>query len=80
MRSKKSPPTRTALALTASAMLSIGCAHQAAIPDPTVPHRVAKEAEIVIWVRLPDGKFVKAPARLLPGWWIAGPPVVEPMP
>jgi hypothetical protein len=71
------------LVLTGSLLLSsASCAHssRAALPDPTIPHRVAEEAEVVVWVRLADGSLVKAPVRLLPGWWIAGPPVVEPMP
>jgi hypothetical protein len=71
-------------ALSASLLLStVSCAHSrpaAALPDPTIPHRVAEEAEVVVWVRLANGSLVKAPVRLLPGWWIAGPPVVEPMP
>jgi hypothetical protein len=64
--------------LVASTMLSVGCAAQPVIPDPTVPHRVAKEVEVVVWVRLPDGSLQKQTVRVLPGWWIAGPPVVDP--
>ncbi len=74
---------KIALALFASALLSSAssCVHsRPAIPSPTVPHRVAEEAELVVWVRLPDGTFAKQKVRILPGWWIAGPPVVEPMP
>lgn len=62
----------------ASATLWLGCVpSKAAIPDPSFPHRVAEEAEVVIWVRLPSGEFTKAKARVLPGWWVAGPPAVE---
>ena len=50
------------------------------IPDPRVPHRVAEESEVTIWARRPDGKFEKERIRLLEGWWIAGPPVVDPLP
>ena len=68
---------RLALALNAFALLC--CVPKVtAIPDPTVPHQVAAEAVVEIWVRLPDGKWAKVPYRLLEGWWIAGPPVVEP--
>lgn len=69
---------RLALALLASALLSSGCAHRTVIPDPTVPHQVAREAEVEIWVQAADGKKVRQKVRLLEGWWIAGPPVVEP--
>ncbi len=61
-----------------SAMLSLGCApNKAAIPDPSYPHRLAEEADVVIWVHLPSGEFTKVKVRVLPGWWIAGPPAVE---
>jgi len=67
------------LVVIASVMLSpaSGCFRRAAIPDPTIPHRVAKEAEVEVWVRLPDGRLTRVKVRLLKGWWIAGPPVVE---
>ncbi len=69
---------KTALGLLASALLSTACVpHRTVIPDPTIPHRVAKEGELTIWARQPDGQLVKQEVRVLPGWWIAGPPVVE---
>lgn len=70
---------KTVYALAASAILLIACGHsKLAIPDPTVPHKVAKETQVIVWCRLPDGQMVKCPVRILPGWWIAGPPVIEP--
>jgi hypothetical protein len=61
-----------------SVLLSIGCVPtKAAIPDPSFPHRLAEEVEVVIWVRLLGGEFTKTKVRLLPGWWVAGPPAVE---
>jgi hypothetical protein len=66
------------LVLIGSALLSSGCAHRQVIPDPTVPHQVAEECEIKIWAEKADGTKVKTKVRLLKGWWIAGPPVVEP--
>jgi hypothetical protein len=69
---------RLVLALSASALLFSGCVKRTVIPDPTVPHQVAKETGVQIWVRAPGGKWVKQEVRLLEGWWIAGPPVVEP--
>jgi hypothetical protein len=72
---------RTALALCASAALSLtSCAGKGVIPDPTIPHRLAKEADVVLWMRQPDGTMKQVPARALAGWWLAGPPVVEPLP
>ncbi len=69
---------KIAIALLGSALLSsASCAHQATLPDPTVPHRVARETEVEVWVRRPDGTLTRETVRLLPGWWIAGPPVVE---
>lgn len=68
----------------ASAMLCAACApRQAMIPNPGIPHRLADEATVVIWVcveKKDDGKcasYEKVKARILPGWWVAGPPAVE---
>ena len=67
---------RIGFTLLASALLC--CAPKVtAIPDPTVPHQVAKEAAVEVWVRLPDGRLASQPVRLLKGWWIASPPLVE---
>lgn len=75
---------RMLIALAASMMLwsgSVGCSPRVmVIPDPAVPHQVAEETEVKIWARKPDGKMAKVPVRLLEGWWIAGPLVVEPIP
>lgn len=88
----RSQATRLALVLCAFALPSIGCVpRRAVIPDPTVPHQVAEETEVVIWTEIPASPSpanptaavsrtvkVKTKIRLLEGWWIAGPPVVEP--
>lgn len=67
---------RTACTLLASAMLC--CAPKVtAIPDPNVPHQFASETEGDIWVRLPDGRMAKQRVRVLEGWWLASPPLVE---
>jgi hypothetical protein len=42
-----------------------------------VPHQVSRETQVTVWVRAPDGSMVQQQVRLLKGWWIAGPPVVE---
>jgi hypothetical protein len=71
----------TSIVLLASAMLFTGaCAHSQVIPDPTIPHQVSREAEVRVWARQPDGKMVEQKIRLLKGWWVAGPPVVEASP
>lgn len=64
-------------ALFVSGLLCSGCVKRTVIPDPTVPHQVAREAEVEIWTDAADGKKVRQKVRLLEGWWIAGPPVVE---
>ena len=64
---------RTALALIAFGMLS--CA-KVVIPDPSIPHRVAEEAKVWVWVRTPEG-LSKQCIELQPGWWVASPEVVE---
>jgi hypothetical protein len=65
--------------LVASAMLSSGCgASRLAIPDPNIPHQVAAETPVTIWVRLANGSMTKVEVRLLEGWWVASPQVVDP--
>lgn len=75
----RSPATRLTLALCASVLLWSGCAHNVVIPDPTVPHQVAKTTKVKVWVEKGDGKKVMQEIQLPEGWWIAGPPVVDPM-
>jgi hypothetical protein len=50
------------------------------VPDPTVPHQVAEAAQVSIWARTPDGKLAKQQIQLPAGWWVAGPPVTDPLP
>ena len=72
---------RLVFVLIGSGLLYSSCVpHAAVIPDPTVPHQVAEEAVVKVWVDTTQGVKVKQEVRLLPGWWIAGPPVVEPLP
>ncbi len=73
---------RTMIALGASMMLwsaSAGCSPRVqVIPDPTIPHQVAKETEVEVWARRADGTMAPQKVRLLKGWWIAGPEIVDP--
>lgn len=76
---------RTLFALLVAGLLfsSAGCASTlskagAILPDNTIPHRVAEEAVILVWARNDKGELVKTKIRVLPGWWVAGPRVVEP--
>jgi hypothetical protein len=72
---------RTWLALVASLPLFVGCATKTIVlPNPSIPHRVAKETTATIWVRLPSGQLAKAKVRVMPGWWLASPEVVESYP
>jgi hypothetical protein len=64
--------------LTLLVFMTLCCAPKVmVIPDPNVPHQVAKETTVEVWMRLPDGRLASQEVRLLKGWWIAGPPVVE---
>jgi hypothetical protein len=38
---------------------------------------VAKETTVEIQVRTVDGGFITERVRVLPGWWIASPQVLE---
>lgn len=70
---------RIMIGLSVSVMLS-GCTlfpTPRAIPNPKVPHRVAEETTVQIYIRLPDGSFQVDSVRLLKGWWVASPEVVE---
>jgi hypothetical protein len=71
-----SQATRTAAALLVSAMLLSGCLSPRAIPSHSVPLQVAEETTVRVWVRTEQG-LVKTRVRLLEGWWIASPYVVE---
>lgn len=68
---------RIVLVLIAFAPLFTGCVKRAVLPDPSIPHRVAKETQVEVWCRLPDGKWAPCTVRLLEGWWLASPQVVE---
>lgn len=62
----------------ASVMLSSGCVTtRAVLPDPAIPHEVAKEVEIEVWCGTPDRHLKKCTVRLLDGWWVASPQVVQ---
>jgi uncharacterized lipoprotein YajG len=73
--SKKLSTMMIVAVLLASAMLSGCITPQASIPNPTIPHRVAEEAEVVIWVRRKDVLTAER-VRVLPGWWLSGPGVL----
>ena len=74
---------KTALALIASVMLLPGCLflpQERALPNPAIPHRIAETCTLPIWVRRPDHSLVKETVRVDPGWFVASPQVVEPIP
>lgn len=65
-----------AIALALFAALSIGCGGRRAIPDQSIPHRLAKPATLTLWVRRADGRMVEERVAVPAGWWVAGPLVV----
>lgn len=70
---------RTLLAGIVFVTLSAGCATTPKVlPDPSIPHRVAKDGKVTIYVRQPDGRLKKEEVKLQEGWWIASPQIVEP--
>jgi hypothetical protein len=52
------------------------------IPDPTVPHQLSREVgEAWIWVRIgATDKWSEQKVTIPKGFWIAGPPVIQPLP
>jgi len=69
---------RIVLVLVVSAMLSFGCAaRRTVIPNPMIPHRVAADSDVTIWVRHPDGTLSKQKVLIVPGWWLASPYLIE---
>lgn len=78
-RHKSYLPTPTMLlALLAFVMLCAGCPHRIVLPDNGQLHRIAKEAEVVVWCRGPgETEWTKCSVRAARGWWLAPPSVVE---
>ena len=68
----------TRLVLIGSALLFACSPKIVVLPDPSVPHQVAEDAEVVILVRQPDGKMAPQKVAVAKGWWIASPAIIEP--
>lgn len=63
--------------LIACAMLCTGCVKRdVVVPDRTIPHRIAEEAEVRIIVRKGDQTVVET-ARFPAGAWIAWPDLLD---
>jgi hypothetical protein len=60
-----------------AALLSLVRSHGRVIPDQSIPHRVAEEARVQIWVRVAGGGFSREPVRLYEGWLVAAPILIE---
>lgn len=43
------------------------------IPDQTIAHQLATPAQVNIWVRRADGKYVQQLVTIPDGWWVASP-------
>lgn len=69
-----------AFAIVSAMLLSVCVTSKPVILDPRYPHRVAKESEITIWARHPDGTYSQVKARLMPGDWCAPAATVEESP
>lgn len=41
------------------------------LPDPTVAHRLAADADVLVWARQPDGSLVKTKVRFQAGDYCA---------
>lgn len=52
---------KIALAVLACVTLS-SCSRAGPLPDRSVPHRLAEDTTVFLWVRGQDGKFVKTKA------------------
>ena len=62
---------RTVVALSASVMLCVGCVPpRLVIPEPSIPHQLAKPAKVKILVGTPDGKYETQTAEIPAGWWV----------
>src|SRR6056297_748494 len=67
-----------ALVLIVFAMLLSGCGRATqtlAIPDQSIPHRIAAPTKVQIFVRTNNG-MAKQTVQVLEGWWIASPTVM----
>src|SRR6056297_3553964 len=67
-----------ALVLLVFALLLSGCGRATqtlAIPDQSIPHRIAAPTKVQIFVRTNNG-MVKQTIQVLEGWWIASPTVM----
>src|SRR6056297_1173280 len=75
---KSNQPMRTALVLIVFVLLLSGCGRATqtlAIPDQSIPHRIAAPTTVQIFVRTNNG-MAKQTVQVLEGWWIASPTVM----
>jgi hypothetical protein len=78
MLSKRNPLRMIWPGLSVFVMLCAGCAMvPRTIPDDRIPHQVAREASVRVWVKSPKG-FTQEWVVLREGWWIASDRVVNP--
>lgn len=68
---------KIASALIVCATLFAGCQEVRALPDPSIPHRLSRPAEVWVWVRRADGSFVEQAARADAGWYLASPQILD---
>ena len=64
--------TKIYAALTASALLSLGCVPPTlVVPSQSIPHQVAADTEAIILVEHPNGQVERQKVRVPAGWWVA---------
>jgi hypothetical protein len=64
-------------ALIISALVSCG-RDNPAIPAGMIPHRLANQYQVEIWVRAGSSdQFIKQMVTLPAGWWVASPSIIE---
>lgn len=56
---------------------SVGCATQRVLADPNTVHQLARDAEVVIYVRHPDGHLVEQEAIARAGTFLVPEHIVK---
>ncbi len=70
--------TTVPLLIVSVLLLSLpGCGQDRAIPDSSVPHRLAADVDATIYVRTPAGDLQEQPTRIPAGWYVVSPVIVE---
>lgn len=66
-----------ALLLLCTPLTLAGCARQRLIVDDRIPHQLAEDAEVKIYVRAQDGRYIAQYVTVPAGSWVASDHVVR---